>query len=246
VRSIKVNKQEDVTRETGSNPESSDFETDGPLLHYAPPAMATSMRFFLSRLQRSGAVEGGSTLAITSALAGEGVTSVSRTLAAVLAHDLDRSICLLETNWEDLPPPHESVADDRPGLADVLTSAVPVNSVIVRTSEPRLAFLPAGRLAVADRPVVVASNAFTDVVQMLTKVFDIIVIDAPPVLKASEATTIVRIAEESVLVVRQGVTTEQQLTAAVEELRGTKLLGVIFNRATTKVPKFLQRFTEPV
>ncbi len=85
----------------------------------------------------------------------------------------------------------------------------------------------------ADRPAIVASSAFTDVLKLLTKVFDTVVIDAPPVLKASEATMIVRHADAAVLVVRQGVTTEQQVEMAIDELSGTELLGVILNRSST-------------
>ena len=70
------------------------------------------------------------------------------------------------------------------------------------------------------------------------------VIDAPPVLKAAEATTVVRHADAAILVVRQGVTTERQLGMAIAELNGTEL-GVIINRSSTRVPKLLRRFIPP-
>lgn len=221
------------------------YETDGTLFHYTPPDLASSLRFLLARLQRTDEVHVGSTIAVTSALEGEGVTSVSRGLAAIMAHDLDRSICLLETNWWDPPPSTNGKGEPRPGLADVLTGARRIDEVIVRTEEPRLAVVSAGRLPVGDRPAMVSSAAYGEMLKMLTKVFDTVVIDAPPVLKASEATTIVRQAEAAVVVVRHGVTTERQLGSAIDELGGTTLLGVVVNRSSTRLPKFLRRFTAP-
>ena len=191
---------------------------------------------------RSGARQ---TLAITSALSGEGVTSVARSLAAIMAHDLERNVCLLETNWW-LEADDGKMPNRRTGLSDVLKGSCSVDEALMQTSDQRLAVLTSGKLPIAARPAVVASSAFADVLKLLTKVFDSVVIDVPPVLKAPEATTIIRHADATALVVQQGVTTEQQLKMAIDELGGTELLGVIVNRSSTRVPKFLQRFTLPV
>ena len=95
-------------------------EADGSLFHVAPPDMARSLRFLLSRLPQYAEVGSRQTLAITSALEGEGVTTVARSLAAIMAHDLERRVCLLETNW--WVPPSKNGADARAGagLAEVV------------------------------------------------------------------------------------------------------------------------------
>jgi len=217
-------------------------ERDGALLHVAPPDVVTSLRFFLSRLWQSG--DGGfpATLAITSSLAGEGVTFIARSVAAIIAHDLDRSVCVLETNWWSTPD--SSAMDRRTGLADVVSGRCTVDEALVRTTDDRLVLLTSGDLPISARPAVAAGSAFTDTLKLITKVYDVVIIDSPPVLKASEATTVVRHAEAAVLVVRQGVTTEQQVALAVEELSGIEL-GVIVNRSSTCVPRLLRRFLPP-
>jgi Mrp family chromosome partitioning ATPase len=217
-------------------------ERDGALLHVAPPDVANSLRFFLSRLWQAGDVGFPPTIAITSALSGEGVTFTARTLAAIIAHDHDRKVCVLEANWWSTPD--STAIDRRTGLADVVSGRCTVDEALVHTTDERLLLLPSGDLPVAARPAVAAGSAFTDVVELLTKVFDAVVIDAPPVLKASEATTIVRHADATIVVVRQGVTTERQLAVAIDELSGTEL-GVIVNRSSTRVPKFLRHFVPP-
>jgi receptor protein-tyrosine kinase len=230
-------------------------ERDGALIHVTPPDVANSLRYLVARLQHTDSVTDRQSIAVTSALEGEGVTSIARGLAAIIAHDLDRSVCLVEANWwtpadeprdanwwieNDLAPPNT-----RPGLAEVLRGSSSVENALVRTTDDRLSMLPSGRLPIAHRAATAASAGFTDVMELLDKLFDAVVIDAPPVLKAAEATTIVRHADSTVLVVRQGVTTERQVETAIDELAGTELLGVIMNRVETRVPRFLQRFTTP-
>ncbi len=218
------------------------FAEDGVLLHAAPPNVTNSLRFFLSRLWQAGEVGFPPTMAVTSALAGEGVTVVARSVAAVIAHDLDRSVCVLETNWWSSP--HSAAMDRRTGLADVLSGKCTVDEALVHTSDERLVLLTPGYVPIAARPAAVAGSAFTDVLKLLSKVFDVVIIDAPPILKAAEATTVVRHADAATLVVKQGVTTERQLATAIAELTGIEL-GVIINRSSTRVPKLLRRFTPP-
>ena len=208
----------------------------------APPNVTNSLRFFLSRLWQAGEVGFPPTMAVTSALAGEGVTVVARSVAAVIAHDLDRSVCVLETNWWSSP--HSAAMDRRTGLADVLSGKCTVDEALVHTSDERLVLLTPGYVPIAARPAAVAGSAFTDVLKLLSKVFDVVIIDAPPILKAAEATTVVRHADAATLVVKQGVTTERQLAMAIAELTGIEL-GVIINRSSTRVPKLLRRFTPP-
>lgn len=228
------------------------FEADGTPFHVTPPDVANALRFFVSRLQQTERVSDRQTIALTSALEDEGVTTVARSLAAVLAHDRDRSVCLLETNWWNTSvdttasnwwlkadageSPHR-----RLGLADVLAGECTLEDALLVTSDPRLKVLSSGNLAMANRAAVASSTSFTDAVELLTKLFDMVIIDAPPVLKASESATIVRHADAIALVVRQGVTTENQVKAAIDELTGPELLGIILNRWTTHVPKRLRR-----
>jgi Mrp family chromosome partitioning ATPase len=189
------------------------------------------------------------TIAVTAALAGEGVTFTSRSLAAILAHDLDRTVCLVETNWwpdaaeddDEVLAPTDGSAPDRPGLADLLHGSCDLDAALIRTDDDRLGVITAGSQPVGERAAAVGGSAFSDLLDGLTKGFDIVVIDVPPVLMASEATTIARQAEAVVLVVRQGVTTEDQVRTAIDDLAGCALQGVIMNRTSTHVPRRLRR-----
>jgi Mrp family chromosome partitioning ATPase len=227
---------------------------DGPgqsLFHVVPADVARSLRFFLARLQQDDDLTVHQTIAVTAALAGEGVTFTSRSLAAILAHDLDRTVCLVETNWwpdaveddgDEVPVPTDGSAPDRPGLADLLRGSCDLDAALIRTDDDRLGVIRAGTQPVGERAAAVGGSAFSDLLDSLAKGFDIVVIDVPPVLMASEATTIARQAEAVVLVVRQGVTTEDQVRTAIDDLAGCALQGVVMNRTSTHVPRRLRRF----
>ena len=57
-----------------------------------PARVAASLRYFLARVQLHDAQGLPSRLALTSALVGEGVTYVTRSLAAVIAYDTEASV----------------------------------------------------------------------------------------------------------------------------------------------------------
>jgi Mrp family chromosome partitioning ATPase len=220
------------------------FGSEAALFHLVPADVANSLRFFVSRMQPADWEGESRSIAVTSALVGEGVTMVARSLASILANDLNRSVCLVETNWWNAPGDGVDAATlgRGAGLAGVLTGSCSVDDALMPTSDDRLVVLPSGELPVGRRPAAVASGGLHDVLESLAKDFETVVIDVPPVLKASEATVIAREAGGVVLVVRRGVTTEQQLRTAIEELDGTEVLGVIINRSFAGVPSFIRRF----
>ncbi len=63
-----------------------------------------------------------------------------------------------------------------------------------------------------------------------------VLLDMPAVLAASEALTLAENIGGIAVVVNQGVTTEEQIKSALEELSGLPVLGVILNRSSSKVP----------
>ncbi len=86
-------------------------------------------------------------------------------------------------------------------------------------------------------------SALDLIVDDLSKRFDHLVIDLPPVFLTSDALTLMRLADAYALVVRYGVTTHRQVQEAIEELRGAVSLGVVLNRASSSVPRSLQKLT---
>jgi Mrp family chromosome partitioning ATPase len=216
------------------------LDRDNKLIHMTPSRVALAMRYFLARVQLHGTQGLPARLALTSALAGEGVTYVARSLAAVVAYDTQASIAVVDLNWRR-PPGADVEVPQLLGLANVIEENAPIESVIVPTSNPRLSLVPAGVIPVARRPAVASSPALATALDELETRFDHLLLDLPPVLASSEAMNLSRFADAYVLVVQQGATAEAQVEAALEEMRGGEALGVILNRYDTHIPRRLRK-----
>ncbi len=72
---------------------------EGRLVHMTPPRVAGAMRYFLARVQLHDAQGLPERLALTSALVGEGVTYVTRSLAAAIAYDTDASVVIVDLTF---------------------------------------------------------------------------------------------------------------------------------------------------
>src|ERR1700754_613368 len=105
----------DATR--GPDGELTLLSTMGEVVHVATPPVTESIRYMLARLRLDGA-ELPKRLGVTSALRGEGVTYITRSLALVLASDASKNVCIVDLNWA---APSEWVGDQpQIGAADVL------------------------------------------------------------------------------------------------------------------------------
>lgn len=223
-------------------------DTGGGTIHVVPPQIAEALRFFVTRTQTSKWLGDHRTVAVTSALAGEGVTFSSRSLAAITAHDLQRSVCLVETNWwaQTRRRRRNAATPVVPGLAEIMEGGATLDDVLVTTSDPRLSILPAGETPIALRPVLVASDEFAAVLEKIASRFDNVILDVPPVLLASEAITICDRCDATILVVEQGVTPEREVRRALDGLEGVEVLGLLFNRTKSSIPRILRPLTAPI
>ena len=216
----------------------------GPL-HYAAPEITVELRRMVTRLEAQERDGFPARLAVTSALSGEGVTFVTRSLAAVLANDLDRQICLVDLNWWSADAVRSSVAA-RSGMAGLVAGDLDVADVLVPTANPRLWVMPAGRATISERPVLAKSDRLATVLEELHDRFDHLVLDLPAVLKNGETVALASHSEMCALVVLQGVTADSYVRAALADLSEQHVLGVILNKASTAIPERILRHVAPV
>ena len=105
----------------------------------------------------------GPRIAVTSALSGEGVTYIASSLAALLANDLRRNVCLVDLNWWSttdstlFDPGYDGGQLDRPapGVAQVIDGSLTLDDVLIRTQGWKLSLIPAGPVS----PVTTTSQA---------------------------------------------------------------------------------------
>ena len=205
------------------------------------------MRSMLSRLTCAAPLP--KCLAVVAALREEGATRIALTLAATWAADTPASLCVVELNWHWpglLGPfasekPADPAPKPAPGLAAVLGGEKMLGDVLLKTSLPNLALLPAGELPNEQRAIAARGEALRNVIHTLSEQFDHLVIDVPAVLATSDAIPLASLADGCVLVVRQGVTPVSLVKQALDQLSHLRVLGVMLNRERIRTPRWLRR-----
>ena len=78
----------------------------------------------------------------------------------------------------------------------------------------------------------------------MRQTFDFIVLDGPPVFRASETRLIASKVDATILVIRSGITRKQIAYRAIQELEtaGGKVLGTVLNRRKYYIPDWLYKW----
>ena len=188
--------------------------------------IAESFRLTLTSLLLSSGKNGERphTIVLSSALPGEGKTTVISNLAIALAR-VNWRVLLIDGDMRK-PRLHDVFGvNNATGFSDFL-AGVP-NTPIHPTKIPNLFLLPSGR-AMDERLFFTAP--LRDLLRPLRADFDIILIDTPPVLRMADARLLSHHADGVILVVTQSASREAVLLAS-QQLHddGTRLLGTILN-----------------
>jgi capsular exopolysaccharide synthesis family protein len=170
---------------------------------------------------------------VTSATPGEGKTSVAGNLAVTMARQ-GRRVCLVDG---DLRQP--SVAEylgvvGEVGLTTVLIGKVGIGQAL-QPAPNGLAVITSGETP-PNPSELLSSERMGRVLDELVTHYDMVLIDAPPVLPVTDAVVLARLADAAIMVVRSGKTTRSQLTEAVTALGnvGVRVLGGVLNMAPGK------------
>lgn len=198
-----------------------------------PAEIVRSLRQMITRLGRSGELP--ERLAVTAALRHEGVSYISRALAAVMANDLDVKVGLIELNW--WWPSEVTAKFYGPGLAQAVAGKASAKEVLVPTGRPNLFLAPAGRAQRAQRPIIARSQALKDTISELNKQCDYLILDTPAVLATSDAIPLASLAESCCIVIRQGVTKVTNVREALDEIDHLQVLGIVMNQVSIQTPR---------
>lgn len=169
------------------------------------------------------------TFIITSALPAEGKSTTACNLALTLA-DGGQRVLLIEG---DLRRPRVAqyfgLVQDV-GLTTVLVGRIDIDDAIQSTAVNGLDVVSSGRTP-PNPAELLQSPAMSDVLTQLRGRYDVILIDAPPLLPVTDAAVLTAHADGAILVVRHGHTTQEQVRGAVEILAGvdTRPVAALFS-----------------
>ena len=169
---------------------------------------------------------------ITSAMKGEGKTTVLYNLAATLAQAAHRTIMidgdLRERGLTKLFCPEQGPGGV--GLSNLLTNQAQLDQVIRPTPVEGLDILPAGSKA-PNPAELLSSTSMRDLISRLSEVYDFVVVDSPPILPVADGLTLSRVVDSVVLVVRSRQTERELAQESRRRLLrvNARILGVVLN-----------------
>jgi capsular exopolysaccharide synthesis family protein len=174
-------------------------------------------------------------LVVASAVSREGKTSVASQLAVSLANCCQEPTLLIDTDMR-APDLHDMFGISlEPGLAEYLSGQCSADEAIVTNWSKRVHLLPAGRLTHSPHALL-NTPMFAELLERMRSRYRYIVVDAPPVLAASEAMTVAKLADGTLLCTMRDISRAPQLRLACQRLRlaGAHLLGAVLNGVPPK------------
>jgi capsular exopolysaccharide synthesis family protein len=168
------------------------------------------------------------TVAMTSAVAGEGKTVAAVNFALVNAMSVGRRVLLVDCDLRS-PKVHTSLGlQPEAGLAEVLLEQASLADAVVRVEGVDLDVLP-----VRGRPPnpseLLGSERMKSLVEEMARTYDRVIFDTPPVLALPDAKSLSDYTDAILLVVHAGSTGLEDVSAALEVLDRRRVLGVVLN-----------------
>ena len=172
-------------------------------------------------------------IGVTSAQSSEGKSTVSVNLAYSLA-ELGESVLVIDGDMRR-PAVHEIMgASQTPGVSEILTGKSGLNEAIVRyksTADSTVFdLIPGGEIS--DHPSeLLNSSRFGKVLEVVSTVFDYVIVDLPPVNAVIDAVNVSKYVDGLVVVLREDHCPRYVLNECMEQLRYAKanILGFVMN-----------------
>lgn len=209
-----------------------------PLLTHASQQSqrAESFRQLRTNLQFANISGRAKSVLVTSSLPGEGKSTTATNLAITLAQS-GQTVCLLDADLRR-PMINEYLGLDRTaGLTTALVGSADVNELLQVWGDENLYVLTSGQIP-PNPSELLGSSTMRDLLRRLEEAFDVVIIDAPPLLPVTDAAVLAQEVGGVVLVVGASKLRRQDLEKSLGALHmiEANLLGIVLNRLPLKGP----------
>ena len=170
---------------------------------------------------------------VTSAVPGEGKSTVSLSLARSLA-DAGSPVILIDAALRRPTVAKKLKLDAKVGLTQVLAGQVEIANAVHQLGDSNLFVLPAGRIP-PNPSELLGSDKMRQLIKELSEEF-IVVVDVPPLLPVTDASLLSHSVDGVILVGSIGRSHREQMTEASSILKkvNANLFGLVLNRAPRK------------
>lgn len=176
------------------------------------------------------------TILITSALAGEGKSTVSANLAISIAQTMSEHALLLDCDLRR-PTVHKLFnLTNRAGLSNYLNGGISLDQALEKTEIEKLTALPAG--TILDNPSeLLSSSKMADLLHELKNHYHdrYILLDSTPVQQTVEPGILAQQVDCIIFVIKAGHTGREVIKRAIDSLAKQKIVGIVFNMTRKSV-----------
>jgi polysaccharide biosynthesis transport protein len=207
-----------------------DVEPESRIVFFSDPRSPGADRFRYLRMRLRELWDAGKlrSLLITSPQPQDGKSTVALNLATALAEKGKRTVLLIEADLHHPTLGIQLGLKNLPGLAECLEDDVHPLSVVRRIEPLGWYLLPSG--ATERNPTdLLQPGVLASVMAKLSPHFDWIVFDAPPLGPITDAISLARFADASLMIVRAGRTPREAVEEAFKLLGPKHVLGVVLN-----------------
>lgn len=205
-------------------PETHLIDVDKP--HEIPAEEFRSLRTRLNHLQSQQDLH---LIVVTSASPAEGKTFTAVNLALAQSQ-LETPVLLADLDLRR-PVIHNLFQSERsPGFSDFILAESPLEECIRRIEGTNLYFLPAGS-QVKNPLELLNMRHVKHMLEGLRKIFNWVILDTPPLLFSADANLLSTLTDGTLIVVRIGSTTYDNVIRAMQTLCENNVLGIVANGA---------------
>jgi capsular exopolysaccharide synthesis family protein len=180
---------------------------------------------------------------VTSALPGEGKSTVASNLALVISQGIKEHALLIDCDLRNSSFSPFINRSKPLGLSDYLMGKLDPAKLIVRTGAPKLSVVPSGSIT-SNPAELVGSEKMRDLVAALKSRYAnrYIIIDGPPITLTTEPVLLSEMVDGVIVVVLAGKTPREVVQRAANNIKKEKILGVVLNQIDTKSSSYHSRY----
>lgn len=182
-------------------------------------------------------------IVLTSCTPNEGKSTVSLGLSMSLAESGKKVLFIDADLRKSVLVGRRRVTEEVKGLSHFLSGQAEVEEVMYKTQEPGLVVMFAG--VVPPNPAeLLGQKRFEALISSARKVYDYIIIDAPPLGSVIDSAIIARVCDASVLVISAHTISYKFARTVKEQLEkaGCPILGVVLNKVNMKQNKYYGKY----
>lgn len=201
-----------------------------PLLHRGrkKPEFSEAIRGVRIRVERAMGPEK-KVLLVSSAIPGEGKTTVSLNLGLAMARR-GRRVLIIDCDLRNPSVAKGLNITGKRTLRDYLRGKATLKEVLCQTDTENLVVIPGGTGSVKDTQLLTRERGVL-LLQAVRNLFDFVILDTPPCSLLADAGELAELADAGLLVVRQDFASRDQILDGVQRLADgeLELIGWVFN-----------------